>query len=182
MSRDLTPVPPTDEPPVRIIVPGSTAPPDAAERDRARASARELAWWLDSALVVPGTNFRIGLDALIGLIPILGDLIGMAISGYLVMTAARLGVPRVVLMRMLLNVGVDALLGAVPVAGDVLDAAWRANAKNARLLDQALADPKATGRSSFWVVLGMLAAVLAMCVGAIVLTVWLVSLLIRAMQ
>lgn len=182
MSRDLSPLPPANEPPVRIIVPGSAPPPESAERDRARASAREIAWWMDSALVVPGTNFRIGFDALIGLVPVLGDLIGMVVSGYLVMTAARLGVPRVVLMRMLLNVGTDAVLGAVPFAGDLLDAAWRANAKNARLLDQALADPKGTGRSSFWVVFGMLAAVVALCVGGIVLTAWLVTLLIRAME
>jgi Domain of unknown function (DUF4112) len=180
MPDELSPLP--NDPPVRIIVPSSPRAPDADERDRARENARQIAWWLDSALVIPGTNFRIGLDALIGLIPVLGDLIGMAISGYLVMTAARLGVPRVVLMRMLLNVGTDVVLGAVPVAGDVLDAAWRANAKNARLLEQTLADPKATGRSSFWIVFGMLAALLALCVGSIVLTVWLVRLIIRAME
>jgi Domain of unknown function (DUF4112) len=181
MPGDLSPLPP-NEPPVRIIVPGSAPPPDAADRDRARAVARELAWWMDSAFVIPGTDFRVGFDALIGLIPFLGDLIGMAISSYLILIAARLGVPRVVLMRMLLNVGADAVLGAIPLAGDVLDAAWRANAKNARLLEEALADPKAAGRSSFWVVLGMLTAVLAVCVGAIVLTVWLVKLVIRAME
>ena len=180
MPGELSPLPP-NEPPVRIIVPGSAPPPDA-DRDRARANAREIAYWLDSALVVPGTNFRIGFDALIGLIPFLGDLIGMAISGYLVLTAARLGVPRVVLTRMLLNVGTDVALGAVPLAGDVLDAAWRANAKNARLLEQALADPKGTGRASFWVVLGLGAALLALFVGAIVLTAWLVRLVLRAFE
>ena len=115
MPDELSPRP--SEPPVRIIVPGSPPPPAADERERARANARQIAYWLDSALVVPGTNFRIGFDALIGLIPFLGDLIGMAISSYLVLTAARLGVPRVVLMRMLLNVGTDVALGAVPVAG-----------------------------------------------------------------
>ena len=180
MPDELSPRP--ADPPVRIIVPSSAPPPAGDERERARANARQIAYWLDSALVIPGTNFRIGFDALIGLIPFLGDLIGMAISSYLVLTAARLGVPRVVLMRMLLNVGTDVALGAVPLAGDFLDAAWRANAKNARLLEQALADPKATGRSSFWVVFGMLAALLALCVGAIVLTVWLVSLVWRAME
>ena len=182
MPGELSPLPPANEPPVRIIVPGSAPPPDSADRERARANAREIAWWMDSALVVPGTNFRIGLDVLIGLVPVLGDLIGMFISGYLVLTAARLGVPRVVLMRMLLNVGTDAVLGAVPLAGDFLDAAWRANARKARLLDQALSDPKATGRSSFWVVLGMLTAVLAVCVGGIILTVWLIRLLWRALE
>jgi hypothetical protein len=180
MPGELSPLP--NDPPVRIVVPGSQRPPDAGERERARASAREIAWWLDSAFVIPGTNFRVGFDALIGLIPVLGDLVGMLVGGYLVTTAARLGVPRAVLLRMLLNVGTDVVLGAVPVAGDVLDAAWRANAKNARLLEQALADPKATGRSSFWVVLGMLAAVIALGVGGILLTVWLVRLLIRAME
>ena len=77
-----------------------------------------------------------------------------------------------------MNVGTDALLGSVPVAGDVLDAAWRANAKNARLLDQALTDPKAAGRASIWRLVLVGAIVLVIGVGSILLTVWLIRLLI----
>jgi hypothetical protein len=104
----------------------------------------------------------------------------MAIGGYIIMVGARLGVPRAVLMRMLVNVGTDALLGSVPVAGDVLDAAWRANAKNARLLDRALDDPRAAGRSSLWMLILVGALVLAIGVGGILLTVWLIRLLLGA--
>lgn len=107
-------------------------------------------------------------------------MIGMIVGGYIVVVAARLGVSRTVLARMLANIGIDAVLGAVPVAGDVLDAAWRANAKNARLLDQALADPKRARRSSAWVLAGLVALVIGLAVGGILLTVWFVRLLIRA--
>lgn len=171
---------PPNEPPVRIIVPGSAPPPGLAERNQFREHVRHLAWLLDSAFEIPGTRFRIGLDPLLGLIPVVGDLIGLVISSYIILLASRFGVPRVVLLRMFLNVLIDAVVGSVPVVGDALDAAWKANLMNARLLDRALDDPKAAGRSSFWVVLGMLAAVLAVCVGGIVLTVWLIHLLIRA--
>ena len=171
---------PPNEPPVRIIVPGSAPPASIVERDQIRDHVRHLAWLLDSAFEIPGTRFRIGLDPLIGLIPVLGDLIGFLISSYIILLASRLGAPRVVLLRMFLNVLIDSVLGSVPIAGDLLDAAWKSNLMNARLLDRTLADPKSAGRSSFWVVLGMLTAVLAVCVGGIVLTVWLIRLLIRA--
>jgi hypothetical protein len=120
-----------------------------------RAAVRTLAKYLDNAFVVPGTNFRFGLDALIGLIPGVGDVIGSAIGGYIILVAARLGVPRAVIGRMLLNQGIDAAVGIVPFAGDLLDAAWRANAKNARLLEQALADPARARRGSTWVLAGL---------------------------
>jgi hypothetical protein len=173
----MVPMPP-EEPKVRYVVPGSKPPPSSDERERARAAVRQLAWILDSSIEIPGTKFRIGVDPILGLIPVVGDLISMAIGGYIIMVGARLGVPRAVLMRMLVNVGTDALLGSVPVAGDVLDAAWRANAKNARLLDRALDDPKAAGRSSLWRLILVGALVLAIGVGGILLTVWLIRLLI----
>ena len=170
---DLVPLPP-EEPRVRYVVPGSAVPPSDQEREQIRTTVRHLAWLLDAAFEIPGTKFRIGLDPILGLLPVIGDLIGMLIGGYIIMLAARLGVPRAVLARMLMNVAADTVLGAVPVAGDVLDAAWRANLMNARLLDKALADPKAAGRSSMWVLIATGALVLAIGVGGIVLTVWLI--------
>jgi hypothetical protein len=165
----------------RIIV--EPAPdPNWQEREATREHVRRLAWLLDSAFVIPGTNYRIGLDPILGLIPIVGDLIGMAIGSYLILLASRVGVPRPVIARMMLNVGTDAVLGVVPVAGDVLDAAWRANAKNAALLERALADPKAAARASRWYLLGMSALFVGITVGAIVLMVWLVKLVIGAFR
>jgi hypothetical protein len=172
---------PSNEPPTRIIV-QSSQDPHFEDRERARGQVRQLAWFLDSAFVIPGTKYRIGLDPIIGLIPFVGDLIAMGIGSYLVLTAARLGVPRAVVLRMLLNVGTDVVLGAVPVVGDVLDAAWRANAKNAALLERALADPKKTGRSSAWMLVGLSLLLLALTAGAVLLTIWLAKLIIGAFE
>lgn len=116
--------------------------------DDIRARLHWLAWLLDSSIPVPGTRFTVGIDALIGLFPFLGDLVGVALSSYILNEAARLGAPRAVLWRMALNVGVDGLVGIVPLAGDLFDAAWKANVKNVRLLDAWLERPRAAERSS----------------------------------
>jgi hypothetical protein len=94
---------------------------------------------LDEAVRIPGTNFRLGLDALIGLVPGAGDVVTTALAAYIVAEAARLGVSKPVLFRMLVNLGLDFMLGAVPVAGDVFDAVWKANRKNLDLLERHLA-------------------------------------------
>lgn len=146
------------------------------------AQVRVLAKVLDSAFVVPGTNFRVGLDPILGLIPGVGDVVGMAIGGYILTTAAKHGVPRAVLARMLLNIGTDAVVGAVPLVGDVLDAAWRANSKNVRLLEQALTEPRTAARSSTWLLVGVVAAVLVIGAGGLALAIWLATLLVDAIR
>src|SRR5512134_537483 len=82
---------------------------------------RELSRWLDNAIPIPGTPWRIGLDPLLGLFPGLGDLIAALLSGFIVLEAERLGAPRSVLLRMLFNVVTDTAAGSVPVAGDLFD-------------------------------------------------------------
>ena len=89
---------------------------------------------LDTALFIPGTNIRFGADAIVGLLPGIGDAITTALSAYLVYEAYRLGAPSHVLARMIANVAFDGVVGAVPVAGDVLDVLFRANRRNVRLL------------------------------------------------
>lgn len=89
---------------------------------------------LDSAIVVPGTNFRFGIDPLLGLFPGGGDVVGAALSGYIVYEAWRMGVPLSGIARMITNVAADTLLGAVPVAGDLFDAFWKANLRNIEIL------------------------------------------------
>ena len=108
---------------------------DAASRAR---RVQALARLLDNSISIPGTNWKIGFDAIVGLIPGIGDLIGAVLSGYIVLEAARADIPSFTLARMLLNVGVDTLVGAVPALGDVFDAAWKANVKNAALLERHL--------------------------------------------
>jgi hypothetical protein len=124
-----------------------------------------LAWLLDSAIVVPGTRFRVGLDALIGLIPGLGDLIGTALSAYIVAAAARRGLPRTVLLRMAFNVGLEAVIGVVPILGDLFDAAWKANQRNMALLRQYAAVPHRAHAQSRLVVGAWLLALVALAAG-----------------
>lgn len=95
---------------------------------------RFLANLLDTCIVLPN-GFRIGIDPILGLIPGVGDVIGAGLSLYLVREAAKLGVPKRILWRMLWNVGVEALVGIIPVLGDLFDAAWKANVRNLRLLE-----------------------------------------------
>src|SRR4051812_26103157 len=144
---------------------------DATRRADALHRVRVLARVMDDAIRVPGTGIGVGLDALIGLVPGLGDIAGGIISAYTLVTAARLGVPRTVLARMLLNLGTDTLVGAVPVLGDIFDVAWKANVRNARLLEQALDVPTETRRSSALVVGGVVVAALLIAAGGVALTV-----------
>jgi len=107
---------------------------------QARERLARLARLLDSAVSVPGTGVRFGLDAAIGLLPGVGDLVATGLSLYLIAEARRLGISKWALLRMLGNVGIDLLLGSVPVAGDVFDVFWRANRRNMAILDRHLAD------------------------------------------
>src|SRR5262245_30374539 len=105
---DLVPYsgPTQSQPQPRIIVQPSQDP-HWERREVVREHVRHLAWLLDSAFSIPGTNIRVGIDPLLGLIPVLGDIIGFLLGGYIILLAAGLGVPRIVLARMWLNVAVD---------------------------------------------------------------------------
>ena len=113
----------------------------ARPRSRRERIARldALATLLDTAFILPGINVRFGLDALIGLVPGIGDVITTAMSLYIVHEARQLGAPRHVLVRMLANVALDGIVGAVPLVGDAFDVMWRSNRRNMRLLQGWLA-------------------------------------------
>lgn len=102
--------------------------PQARAATIARLEA--LTRMLDTALIIPGTNIRFGADAMIGLVPGIGDAITTALSAYVVYEAHRLGAPR----TLIANVAVDGVVGAVPLIGDAFDVVWRANRRNMRLL------------------------------------------------
>lgn len=104
-----------------------------------------LATLLDDAYQIPGTNYRIGLDAIIGLIPGIGDLATLVIGGIVMKEARRLGVSRWTRTRMLANYAVDFLVGAIPLAGDVFDIGFKAHRKNVRLLEEHLQQKGAAG-------------------------------------
>jgi hypothetical protein len=108
----------------------------ARPRSRAERIARldALANLLDTAFIIPGTNVRFGFDAMIGLVPGIGDAITTLISLYIVREARELGAPRHLVARMLANVAIDGVVGAVPFLGDAFDVMWRANRRNMALL------------------------------------------------
>jgi len=108
----------------------------ARPQSRAERIARldGLATLLDTAFVIPGTNIRFGIDAMMGLVPGIGDAITTAMSLYIVHEARQLGAPRHLIARMLANVALDGVVGAVPFLGDAFDVMWRANRRNMALL------------------------------------------------
>lgn len=110
-------------------------------------SSNRLSWLLDSSIPLPG-GFRIGLDGLLGLIPGVGDAIGGSLSTWILYQAYKLGVPKVVLIRMVINILIDAAIGAIPFLGDLFDFFWKANLKNAVLLENYRHSPVQTTRRS----------------------------------
>jgi hypothetical protein len=122
--------------------------------------ARALARLLDAAVGIPGTSVRFGLDAVLGILPGAGDILGAGLGGYLVMKAARWGAPPAVIWRMVGNVAVDTILGTIPLLGDVFDIAYKSNLKNVRLLERYAADPATVTTRSRG--LGFVVAVLAL--------------------
>jgi disulfide bond formation protein DsbB len=127
---------------------------------------RSLAWLLDNSIPLPG-GFRIGLDAVIGLIPGIGDAIGALFSAFILNEARLLGAPRSVLLRMSGNVLLETVIGAIPFAGDLFDAGFKANMRNLALLERYQLDPTGSARSSRWFVIGF-ALFLVLLVAAIV--------------
>ena len=94
-----------------------------------------LANTMDSAVRIPGTGIRLGLDSIVGIIPGIGDLLTAGPSAYIVSEAHNLGLPRRTLARMGLNIGVDWLIGTVPLIGDIFDIGWRSKTRNVDLLE-----------------------------------------------
>ncbi|MFB6103321.1 MAG: DUF4112 domain-containing protein [Haloplanus sp.] len=102
---------------------------------------RDLSVLLDDSIRVPGTRFRIGIEPLIGLLPVVGDAFGVAVAAYALSVAVRTGVPRATLARIAAVYWLDAVVGGVPLLGDLFDAYWKANSRTVALLDARLADP-----------------------------------------
>lgn len=119
---------------------------------------------LDRAFRVPGTNWRFGLDPVIGLIPGLGDVVGSIVGAYSLWIARQIGAPASVQMRMLMNLALDGVIGLVPFAGDLFDFAFKAHSRNHALLNRWLQTPHRTQRSS-WLVLAFGALLLLALLG-----------------
>ena len=138
---------------------------------------RQLEVLLDEAFRVPGTDFRFGIDGIIGLIPGLGDVLAGLLSLIIPIAAWIRGVPYIALIRMLVNIAIGVLVGAIPILGDIFDVAWKANRRNYRLLQRHLHEPRQhTWRD--WCFLFLLFSALAVVFAIpIILVAWLLALI-----
>ena len=163
--------------------PGRAAKDSAQNREKLETlkQLRSLTHTLDNAFEIPGTGYRVGWDAIIGLVPGIGDAIMLVPSGYIVYQAYRLGAPRSTLIQMGVNLGLETLIGSVPLIGDLFDATWKSNARNLHLLEQHLGPTdevmfeKPSNKGPVLFLLGALVVV----GGGIALVVWLLVLLFQ---
>lgn len=134
-------------------------PVPATEKNERRQEA--LRWvkgasnLMDNRFRIPGTQIRFGLDAIIGLVPYVGDIAGFAMSGLLVLVMARYGASGMLVLRMLGNVAIDTLVGFVPFLGDIFDVAFKANRRNFKLLEAHYEEGKYQGSAWWFVILVM---------------------------
>lgn len=161
--------------------PSSDSPTSSEGPQWRRRRLERFAFFLDDAIRIPGTQRRVGFDALIGLIPGIGDAAGLLLSSFILYEGARLGVGLATLARMAFNIGLEALVGLVPGLGDLFDFVFKANDRNVRLVERYLDDPDRTRRSSRTLLLTVAAALILLLVGLIIGGIWLVSLLLEAL-
>lgn len=148
--------------------------------DRRRIEGlQRLGYLLDNSIPIPGTKYRIGLDALIGLIPGVGDLAGGVLSLYIILQSARLGIPRALLGRMAWNVAFETVVGSVPILGDLFDAGYKANLRNLALVQQHMEDPRESRLASRRFALLVVGGLVLLIAAAVGLGVLLVQLLQR---
>lgn len=146
-------------------------------------SLDQISRWMDGLFRIPGVGWRFGLDALVGLIPGVGDTATTLVSFYILAAGVRYRVPKVTLLRMGMNIGIDYLLGAVPVVGDLFDAVWKANQMNVQLLRERAtvsAEEARSGRLSDWLFVGLIILILiALLVITVGVSVYLLTLIFK---
>ena len=137
-----------------------------------------MAWLLDNSIPVPGTGGRrLGIDALIGLVPGVGDLIGGVLGLYVVWRGTRMGLPGIVVARMLINALIDMVIGAIPIVGDAFDLWFKGSTRNLGLMHGHLERPDRSTRDDWAAVLVLVGSVVAVVVGVV----WLAAAAIGAL-
>jgi Domain of unknown function (DUF4112) len=130
-------------------------------------SLRKLSDLWDRSLGIPGTRFRVGLDSLIGLLPVGGDFIGILLSVYILLQAIQFKLPTALLVKMIFNIVLDGAVGSIPILGDIFDTTWKANTKNVNLLEAHLREPGKTRQKDTWLIYILLAVLILILVGLI---------------
>lgn len=130
---------------------------------------RKLSDLWDRSLGVPGTRFRVGLESLVGLLPVGGDFIGILLSVYIVFQAIQFKLPKSLLAKMIFNIVIDGAVGSIPILGDIFDTTWKANTKNVNLLEAHLREPVKSRQKDEWFINIVLAVLVLILIGIIFL-------------
>ena len=117
---------------------------------------------LDNSIKIPGTNQKIGIDAIIGLIPILGDFIGVIFSTYIMYSGIKMGVPSKIAQKMAANIAIEFVLGSIPIIGDIFDALWKANKRNVELIEKATIENQENYRLNYLIMASLIILILGL--------------------
>lgn len=135
----------------------------------------DLAHYLDGLFRIPGTTWRFGLDAVIGLIPNVGDTLTSFASFYILVAGVRYGVPKITLLRMAFNIGLDYVMGTIPFLGDAFDLYWKSNRRNLDLIRTRAAGHGKGTIGDYIFVFGLIGILLVLLVGSILISIYVIS-------
>jgi hypothetical protein len=155
---------------VEVLPPLSGRGRRRAVSDGVDPALDDLSRWMDAQFEIPGLGIRFGLDAILGLIPGIGDTLTSLVSFYILSAGVRLGIPKITMARMGLNIAIDWILGSIPLVGDLFDVAWKSNTLNVELIRRHIASGgnERRARASDWLfVIGIMLALLAVLAASI---------------
>ena len=117
---------------------------------------------LDDSIKIPGTNQKIGIDAIIGIIPILGDFIGVIFSTYIMYSGIKMGVSSKIVKKMATNIAIEFVIGSIPIIGDIFDALWKANKRNVELIEEATIENQENYRLNYLIMASLIVFILGL--------------------
>ena len=121
---------------------------------------KRLSERLDNTFTIPGTKYKIGIEALIGAVPIIGDLIGGILASYIMYSGMKMGAPPRIIARMAVNIAIDFAIGSIPIIGDLFDLVWKANRKNVELIEDATLDDKEEQKLKYLIITALILVLL----------------------
>ena len=121
---------------------------------------KRLSERLDNTFTIPGTKYKIGIEALIGAVPIIGDLIGGILASYIMYSGVKMGAPPRIIARMAVNIAIDFAIGSIPIIGDLFDLVWKANKKNVELIEDTTLDDKEEQKLNYLIITALILVLL----------------------
>jgi len=117
---------------------------------------------LDDSIKIPGTNQKFGIDAIVGIIPILGDFIGVIFSVYIMYSGIKMGVSSKIVKKMTANIAIEFIIGSIPIIGDIFDALWKANKRNVELIEEATIENQENYRLNYLIMASLIVLILSL--------------------